>query len=49
MAEDRELLARVATRDEVAFRRLYDRYATRVFRYALTILGSQHFAEEVVQ
>ena len=49
MAEDRELLARVATRDEVAFRRLYDRYATRVFRYALTILGSQHLAEEVVQ
>lgn len=49
MAEDRELLSRVAEGDEAAFRRLYERYATRVFRYALTILRDRHLAEEVVQ
>lgn len=49
MADDRELLARVAARDEAAFRRLYERYATRIFHYALTILRDRHLAEEVVQ
>jgi len=49
VADDRELLARVAAHDEAAFRRLYERYATRVFCYALTILRNRHLAEEVVQ
>lgn len=49
MADDRELLSGVAAGDEVAFRELYERYADRVFRYALTLLKSRHLAEEVVQ
>jgi len=49
VAEDRELLSRVATGDEAAFRTLYERYADRVFRYALTLLRDRHLAEEVVQ
>lgn len=49
MAEDRELLSRVAARDEAAFRQLYERYADRVFRYALTMLRQRRLAEEVVQ
>ena len=49
MADDRELLSRIATGDEAAFKRLYARYADRVFRYALTLLRNRHLAEEVVQ
>lgn len=49
MAEDRELISRVAAGDEVAFRQLYERYADRVFRYAFTLLRNRHLAEEVAQ
>ena len=49
MAEDRELISRVAAGDEAAFRQLYERYGDRVFRYALTLLRNLHLAEEVVQ
>lgn len=49
MADDRELLSLVAARDEAAFKRLYTRYADRVFRYALTLFRNRHLAEEVVQ
>ena len=49
MADDRELLSRIATGDEAAFKRFYARYADRVFRYALTLLRNRHLAEEVVQ
>lgn len=49
MSEDRKLIARVAAGDERAFRRLYEKYADRVFRYALTLLRDPHSAEEVVQ
>lgn len=49
MAHERELLARVARKDEASFQRLYDEFAKRVFRYAITLLQDQHLAEEVVQ
>lgn len=49
MAQERDLLARVARKDEPSFQRLYEEYATRVFRYALTLLRDRHLAEEVVQ
>lgn len=49
MAEDRELISRVAAGDEAAFRQLYERYGDRVFRYALTLVRNLHLAEEVVQ
>jgi RNA polymerase sigma-70 factor (ECF subfamily) len=46
---DQELFRRVAAEDEEAFRELYDRFADRVFRYALTLLRNRHLAEEVAQ
>ncbi len=49
MADERDLLAMVARKDEASFQRLYDEFAKRVFRYALTLLRDQHLAEEVVQ
>ncbi len=47
--EERRLLQQVAAGDDAAFRRLYDRLAERVFRYALTLLHDRHLAEEVAQ
>ncbi|HDL85013.1 MAG TPA: RNA polymerase sigma factor [Candidatus Acetothermia bacterium] len=49
MAHEREWLARVARKDEASFQRLYEEFATRIFRYALTLLRDHHLAEEVVQ
>ncbi|HQM37541.1 MAG TPA: sigma-70 family RNA polymerase sigma factor [Candidatus Bipolaricaulis anaerobius] len=49
LADDGELVGQVARGDGRAFRALYERYADRVFRYALTLLRNRHLAEEVVQ
>ncbi len=49
MAHERDLLARIARKDESSFHLLYEEFAKRVFRYALTLLRDQHLAEEVVQ
>ena len=49
MAHERDLLAMVARKDEASFQLLYEEFAERVFRYALTLLRDQHLAEEVVQ
>jgi len=46
---DAELLAKVGGRDEDAFAELYERFADRVYRYALTVLRDRHLAEEVTQ
>jgi len=46
---DQTLVKRVAAEDEDAYRSLYDRYADRVFRYAVTLLRNQHLAEEAAQ
>lgn len=49
MAHERDLLAMVARRDEASFQQLYEEFATRIFRYTLTLLRDRHLAEEVVQ
>lgn len=49
MAQERDMLARVAHRDEASFQHLYEDFAMRIYRYALTLLRDQHLAEEVVQ
>ena len=49
MVSDRDLLKQVAGGDDVAFKRLFDRFADRVSRYAYTILRNRHLAEEVAQ
>lgn len=43
------LLLGLAAGDERAFAALYDRFATRMYRVALRILGSREDAEDVVQ
>lgn len=47
--EDLSLLDRVAGGDRAAFATLYDRYASRVFRFALSIVRQAYLAEEVMQ
>ncbi len=49
MAREGDLLAGVANGDESSFRQLYEEFATRIFRYALTLLRNRHLAEEVTQ
>jgi len=49
LGEDHHLIARVAVGDRVAFRSLYDRYAQRVFRFAMSIVRRPHLAEDVLQ
>jgi RNA polymerase sigma-70 factor (ECF subfamily) len=47
--EDTELLHRLASSDEAAFRLLVERHIDRAFGIALRILGSRADAEDVVQ
>jgi RNA polymerase sigma-70 factor (ECF subfamily) len=46
---DEALLSAVSRSDSAAFRELHDRYADRVFRFALTLVRNAHLAEEVLQ
>jgi RNA polymerase sigma-70 factor (ECF subfamily) len=46
---DEELLSRLASNDEVAFRALVERHIDRAFGIALRIVGSRADAEDVVQ
>jgi RNA polymerase sigma-70 factor (ECF subfamily) len=47
--EDEELLTRLASNDEAAFRLLVERHIDRAFAIALRIVGSRADAEDVVQ
>ena len=47
--EDEELLHRLASNDEAAFRLLVERHIDRAFGIALRIVGSRADAEDVVQ
>ncbi|MFC2082800.1 RNA polymerase sigma factor [Candidatus Bipolaricaulota bacterium] len=49
MSQIKDLLAKVANKDSVAFQQLYDQFADRVYRYAFTILHNKHLAEEIAQ
>ena len=44
-----DLLDRVATRDELALKLLYDRTASRLYGLALRIVGIKEWAEDVLQ
>ena len=46
---DRDLLQRLLTRDEEAFRGLFGRYAPTAKALALRVVRQQHIAEEIVQ
>jgi RNA polymerase sigma-70 factor (ECF subfamily) len=47
--EDEELLVRLSSNDEAAFRMLVERHVDRAFGIALRIVGSRADAEDVVQ
>jgi len=46
---DRELIAAVATQDDMALRALYERHVARVYNTALSYLQNEADAEEVTQ
>ena len=46
---DEELILRIKSGDEIAFDRIIERYAGRLYQTAYAILNSHHDAEEVVQ
>lgn len=47
--DDEELMQRLAYRDLVAFRALYDRYGNLVYSAALRVVRDAHIAEDMVQ
>ncbi len=49
MTSDRELVGHVARGEEDALHELYRRYGTRVRRFARSLTGREHLADEVVQ
>lgn len=49
MEDERGLIARIADGDRDAWGRLFQCYAGRIYRYALTMIHEQALAEEVVQ
>ena len=46
---ERELLTKIAVRDESAFRTIYDLYHKKIYTFSLRLLKSKQMAEEVVQ
>ena len=48
-ARDRDLMRRLQTHDEEAFRGLFSRYAPTAKALALRVVRQQHLAEEIVQ
>lgn len=49
LVDERDLLARIAGRDELAFKRVYDLYSNGIYKYALHLLGAEEVAEDCVQ
>ena len=48
-ARDLELIGRIASGDEAAFRQLYAAYGQRMYAYALRLTGLPQTAEDVLQ
>lgn len=49
LALERELLAKIAVRDELAFSTIYYQYHKKIYTFSLRLLKSKQMAEEVVQ
>ncbi len=49
LAEERDLLSKIAAGDQRAFKIIYERYARRIFLFSKSILNSEEHAEEVMQ
>jgi RNA polymerase sigma-70 factor (ECF subfamily) len=48
-SDEKELLSRIAERDEYAFRIIFDRYEKRLYTFTLKLLKSEDSATEVLQ
>lgn len=46
---DRELLKRISSGDELAFRQLYSRYKVGIYNYILRLIHHENAAEEILQ
>lgn len=49
LALERELLVKIAVRDELAFSTIYYQYHKKIYTFSLRLLKSKQLAEEVVQ
>ncbi|MNL13920.1 RNA polymerase sigma factor SigK [compost metagenome] len=49
LGNENDLLARIASGDEFAFKIIYNRYRPKVFSYALKYLKSESESEEILQ
>ncbi len=49
LIQEKELLSRIADKDEHAFSVIYERYHKKIYTFALRFLKSKQLAEEVVQ
>ncbi len=49
LIHEKELLSRIAVKDEHAFAVIYERYSKRIYTFSLRLLKSKQLAEEVVQ
>jgi len=49
MSTDLDLIARIKQREQAALSELYDRYSTRVYSLAVSIVGESMTAQEVTQ
>lgn len=47
--DDRELIARLKSSDEAAFRKVFDRYHRKIYQFAHSFLKDHDLSEEVVQ
>ena len=47
--DEKDLLSKIALKDEVAFRIIFDRYQRRIYTFSLKLLKSNDLAEEIVQ
>lgn len=49
LSEERELLAKIAEGDQMAFKKIYDTYFSRTYAFSFYVLHSRELAQEVVQ
>lgn len=46
--EEKELFSRIATRDEMAFKWIFEQYRSKLFNFTLKICKSEEVAEEII-
>jgi RNA polymerase sigma-70 factor (ECF subfamily) len=49
LPNEKELLSRIATGDEIAFRKIYDSYRRKIYAYTLRLTESESIADDLIQ